>query len=142
MSRAFGLYGHIRNNNIKSVVLLATFGLYVALLWFACCLIWAGFSTKFQPIVMRLGNHQPTYAELWQFTLSRTVDCALLYAAIPIAAVFAWFAIAFVYHKAMIRAGTGSRPIVRSLEFDLYNLVENLSITAGLPMPAVEIIET
>ncbi len=70
------------------------------------------------------------------------MDWALCYAFVPVAIVATWFAIAFASHKAMIRAGTGAKPIVRSLEFDLYNLVENLAICAGLPMPAVEIIET
>ena len=42
----------------------------------------------------------------------------------------------------MIRAGTGARPAVRRLEWELYNTVENLAIAAGMPMPAVEIIET
>src|SRR5579864_4583382 len=64
MLPAYGLYGHIRNNNIKSTVLLASFALYVAILWFVCCLIWIGLSTKFDPIIMRLANqHPPTFAE-------------------------------------------------------------------------------
>jgi len=142
MLPAHGLYGHIRSNNLKSAVLLASFALYVALLWFALCLIWTGLSTKFEPIVLRLGNHQPTFTQLWHLTLARSIECTLRYAFIPIAVVLTWFAIAFASHKAMIRAGTGARPIVRSLEFDLYNMVENLAISAGLPMPAVEIIET
>ncbi len=142
MLPAYGLYGHIRNNNAKSAMLLATFAFYIALLWFVCCLLWIGISTKFQPIIMKLANQKPTFTGLLELTLTRTVDCALHYAAIPIAVVLVWFAIAFVYHKTLIRAGTGARPIVRSMEFDLYNTVENLAVAAGLPMPAVEIIET
>ena len=46
MLPAYGLYGHIRNNNIKSTVLLASFALYVALLWFVCCLLWIGLTTN------------------------------------------------------------------------------------------------
>jgi hypothetical protein len=53
---AYGLYGHIRNNNIKSTVLLASFVLYVAILWFVCCLLWIGLSTKF---VLRPGFETP-----------------------------------------------------------------------------------
>jgi heat shock protein HtpX len=143
MLPAYGLYGHIRNNNIKSTVLLASFALYVAILWFVCCLIWIGLSTKFDPIIMRLANqHPPTFEESLQLMLTRTVDLTLAYAFIPASVVLIWFVAAFLSHKAMIRAGTGAQPIIRSLEWDLYNMVENLSITAGLPMPAVEIIET
>jgi heat shock protein HtpX len=143
MLPAYGLYGHIRNNNIKSTVLLASFVLYVAILWFVCCLLWIGLSTKFDPIIMRLANqHPPTFAESWQLILARTVDLTLAYAFIPAGGVLIWFVAAFFSHKAMIRAGTDARPIMRSLEWELYNIVENLSITAGLPMPTVEIIET
>jgi heat shock protein HtpX len=143
MLPAYGLYSHIHNNNIKSTVLLASFVLYVAILWFVCCLLWIGLSTKFDPIIMRLANQPPpTFAESWQLTLARTVDLTLAYAYIPAGGVVIWFVAAFFSHKAMIRKSTDARPIIRSLEWDLYNMVENLSITAGLPMPTVEIIET
>ena len=143
MLPAYGLYGHIRNNNIKSTVLLASFALYVALLWFVCCLLWIGLSTKFDSIIMRLNNqHPPGFVEWLQLTLARTVDLTIASAFIPASGVLIWFAVAFVSYKSMIRARTGAQPIIRSLEWDLYNMVENLSITAGLPMPTVEIIET
>ncbi len=145
MLPAYGLYGHIRNNNIKSAVLLATFALYVALLWFVLCLVWVGLGAKFDPIIYRLANntqYQPSFAQLLSLVLRASADLTLRYAFVPIAIVVTWFAIAFASHKAMIRAGTGAKPIVRSLEFDLYNMVENLAISAGLPMPTVEIVET
>src|SRR5215468_5893654 len=73
MLPAYGLYGHIRNNNIKSTVLLASFALYIALLWFVFCLLWIGITTKYEPIIMRLDNlHPPTQS--WQLLLARTVD--------------------------------------------------------------------
>jgi heat shock protein HtpX len=137
-----GLYGHIRNNNIKSAALLATFGLYITLLWFVCCFVWIGLSTKFEPIIMRLANRKPTLAGLWELTLTRTVDLALGYAFLPIGMVIIWFAVAYAFHKSMIRAGTGARPISRSLDWDLYNMVENQAIAAGLPTPTIELIET
>jgi heat shock protein HtpX len=145
MLPAYGLYGHIRNNNIKSAVLLGTFALYVALLWFVLCFLWVGLSTKFDPIIYRLAHntrYEPSYAQLLSLALRASVGLALHYAFVPIAVVVTWFAVAFASHKAMIRAGTGAKPIVRSLEFDLYNTVENLAISAGLPMPTVEVIET
>jgi heat shock protein HtpX len=142
MLPAHGLYGHIRNNNIKSAALLATFGLYVTLLWFVCCFVWIGLSTKFEPIIMRLANRKPTFAGLWELTLTRTLDVALGYAFLPVGMVIIWFAIAYAFHKSMIRAGTGARPVSRSLDWDLYNMVENQAIAAGLPTPSIEIIET
>ena len=35
---------------------------------------------------------------------------------------------------------TGAKPVTREEYFDLYNIVENLSITAELPMPKVYIV--
>src|SRR5262245_66490653 len=84
MLPAHGLYGHMRNNNIKSAALIVTFGLYIALLWFACCLVWTGLSTRFEPIIMRLGYRKPTLAGLWDLTLTRPVGLALAYAAVAV----------------------------------------------------------
>ncbi len=42
-------------------------------------------------------------------------------------------------HKMVLRM-TGAKPVERKDEPELYNIVENLSITAGLPMPKVYII--
>jgi heat shock protein HtpX len=53
-----------------------------------------------------------------------------------------WFAAAFALHANMIRMATGARPVTRKEEPKLYNIVENLAISAGLPMPRVEIIRS
>lgn len=55
--------------------------------------------------------------------------------------VAAWFAIAWASHSAMIKRATGSRPLERKENKRVYNLVENLSIAAGMTMPAVNVIE-
>ena len=38
MLPAYGLYGHIRNNNIKSGIILGGFAFLIGLLWYAGCL--------------------------------------------------------------------------------------------------------
>lgn len=43
-------------------------------------------------------------------------------------------------HKLVLRM-TGARPVTKAEAPELYNIVENLSITAGLPMPQVYIID-
>jgi len=53
-----------------------------------------------------------------------------------------WFVIAFFFHTKMIRRLSHSHPVTRNDEPELYNLLENLSITAGISMPRLEIIET
>jgi heat shock protein HtpX len=57
------------------------------------------------------------------------------------AGVIIWFTIAWFTHSSMIRSATGSKPLERKENKRVYNLVENLSIAAGMKMPAVNIIE-
>jgi heat shock protein HtpX len=60
----------------------------------------------------------------------------------PVAGAVIWLAIAYAFHANLIRAATGAKPVARKDEPELYNLVENLAITAGLPVPQIEIMET
>lgn len=55
--------------------------------------------------------------------------------------VIIWFTIAWFSHSAMIRKATDSRPLLRNENKRVYNLVENLCISAGMTMPAINIIE-
>lgn len=60
-----------------------------------------------------------------------------------IAVAFAFFMNFFSYwnsHKLVLRM-TGAREATKEEAFDLYTIVENLAITAGLPMPKVYIID-
>lgn len=52
-----------------------------------------------------------------------------------------WFLIAWFGHAAMIRLATGSKPLERTENKRVYNLVENLCIQQGMTMPAVYVIE-
>lgn len=52
-----------------------------------------------------------------------------------------WFLVAYFSHSSMIRKATGSTPLERRENKRVYNLVENLCITAGIKMPKVNIIE-
>ncbi len=141
--RAVGLYGHIRNNNIKSVLLLAGFVVLVALVWMAVTLVWTVLADKFLSIGIRLEtNHNPTETEIAGLMFEHWLERTLRYAFVPFLAVVGWFAYAYAAHGRLIRRATGARSISRQLEGRLYNLVENLSIAAGMTMPRVEIIET
>lgn len=52
-----------------------------------------------------------------------------------------WFLIAWFSHSSMIMAATGSKLLERKENKRVYNLVENLSIAAGMKMPRVNLIE-
>lgn len=60
----------------------------------------------------------------------------------PLIAAVIWTIAGFVFHAVIIRSATGAVGVRRSEAPDLYKLVENLAITAGLPMPRIEIMET
>lgn len=55
--------------------------------------------------------------------------------------VIIWFTIAWFSHSAMIRLATDSKPLERNENKRIYNLVENLCISIGMKMPAINIIE-
>lgn len=56
--------------------------------------------------------------------------------------VLVWFLIAFFAHGKMIAMATGSKPLERKENTRVYNLVENLCMSVGMKMPAVNIIES
>lgn len=125
MFQAYGLYGHIQANRIRSVILLAGFVVLLHVLLFSFLLIWSAFSGgTFDEIVA---------GALWQFRTSWPV--AMIGAAV-------WFVIAYFIHQTLIGMATGAKGVTRPEAPKLYNALENLCISRGLPMPALQIIET
>lgn len=57
------------------------------------------------------------------------------------AGVAIWFLIAYFSHSSMISKATGSRPLERKENKRVYNLVENLCISAGMKNPKINVIE-
>lgn len=53
---------------------------------------------------------------------------------------FLWTILAYYLGDKMILSFVGAKPIARKTHFDLYNIIENLSIAAGLPNPRAYII--
>jgi heat shock protein HtpX len=52
-----------------------------------------------------------------------------------------WFLIAWLFHASIIRMATGSKPLERIENKRVYNLLENLCISQGMPMPKLYLIE-
>ena len=124
MFQAYGLYGHIQANRVRSVVLLLGFvALLHALLFSILLILNAMGGGRFEDIV---GEAASQFAGSW-----------------PVAALaaLAWFAIASVFHGTMIRAATGAAGVTRQEAPKLYNALENLCVSRGLPMPRLEIVE-
>lgn len=123
---AFGLYTHIRSNRIRSIILLVGLFLLIYALTFAGALVGEALSddAPLDIIMQRALSDMPT--------------------AIPIATIGAlvWIAIAYFFHQSMINAMMGARTVSRQEEPHLYNLLENLCISRGLPMPRLAIMDT
>ena len=127
--RAVGLKTHIWANNTRSAILLAGFPVLLVLILYGV-----------QLILMGLGLIQGT---------GRGLDADMALAArwlgytVPVAVVIAliWFAIAYFGNQMMIDAMTGARAVERRDEPEVYNLLENLSLSRGMRTPTLRIIE-
>ncbi len=124
---AYGLQTHIWNNNLKSVVLLAGFPLLLLTLMYALCVGYVAVATDFSSVENGLRLALDQLMRIWPF--------AFLAAGV-------WFLIAWMAHQALINMSTGAKPVTRAEAPDLYNLLENLCISRGIPMPKLSIIDT
>jgi heat shock protein HtpX len=123
---AFGLYTHIQSNRRRSVILLIGLFVLVYVLVFAGALL---------AEVYVNGNAPLDY-------LLRAAMADFLKAA-PFATVGAliWIAIAYKFHQSMIDSMTDAQGVTRQEAPELYNLLENLCISRGIPMPSLRISE-
>ena len=53
-----------------------------------------------------------------------------------------WFLISYWGNTSMIRRATGARPLERKENPRVYNIVENLTMTCGMDMPKINVIDT
>ena len=67
-----------------------------------------------------------------------------LIAAFPYATIIAalWIVIAYFFHQNMIDAVTGGESVTRQQQPRLYNLLENLCISRGIPMPKLKVMDS
>ncbi|HOC05471.1 MAG TPA: M48 family metallopeptidase, partial [Bacteroidales bacterium] len=115
-----GLNSQIWRNNFKSVILLILFPVVIlGLVWLFVFLV------------------QP----LNEYRIERANQLFLTSLPWVLAGVGVWFVIAWFSHTGMIERATGSRPLSRKENKRIYNLVENLCIAGGMPMPKVNIID-
>lgn len=124
---AYGLYTHIASNKFRSMLLLA--GLF-ALIY---VLVYAG--ALIAEVVLN-GNETVAYY------LSRAFADLLKAAPFATIAAAVWVVIAYFFHQSMIDAVTGGHDVTRQEQPRLYNLLENLCISRGIPMPKLKIMES
>ena len=126
---AAGLQTHIWNNNLKSMILI---GLYPLIM---IGLVWAG---SFVVAYMGMGgaNADPVLAKNVSGNIIGT------YWPLILTGIAIWFIVAYFFHAQMIRKMAHANPVTRTEEPALYNMLENLCIAAGMPMPTLNIIES
>lgn len=127
-----GLKTSIWNNNIRSIILLALYPfLIMGMVWVVCALTG----------LARISLENTPGDELARLFV--TAGNNALETAWPavMAVVGVWFLIAWAFHGSMMRMLSQAKPVTRQEEPELYNLLENLCISRGIPIPRLEIIE-
>ena len=147
-----GLSTHIWNNNLRCIMLLVLYpvlimGMFWAIAWAMGMSMFRQGSTNIYRAYndtenLIMGN-DPTLPSLDPMaSVGFANNIAVEFAPMIIAGVAIWFTIAWFFHTRMIRKLAHSHPVSRQEEPELYNLLENLCIGQGMPLPKLEIIET
>jgi heat shock protein HtpX len=124
---AYGLYTHISSNKLRSMLLLAGLFLLIYVLVYAGALV---------AEVMIDGNGSVGY---YLMAASRDLVKAFPYAT---GAAALWIVIAYFFHQSIVDAVTGGEDVTRQQQPRLYNLLENLCISRGLPMPKLKVMDS
>lgn len=128
MFHAYGLYSHIRANRLRTIFLLAGFVALLLALMFSFALIFEA-------------QHARQGADFAAIAARAAQDLKIRWP-IGVAAAGAWFAVAWLFHQRLIAFATGAREVTRNEAPRLYNLLENLCISRGLPIPALQIVDS
>ena len=110
-----GLYTQQVRNNTKSMLLLVLF----------------------PAIMQRMSVTDPIYFDWYEVMGTFLTTMPFVLGGVGI-----WFAVAYFSNTSMIRHATGARPLERRENPRVYNIVENLTMTCGMDMPKVNIIDT
>jgi heat shock protein HtpX len=125
---AYGHYTHIAANKTRSMLLLGGLFVLVYVMVYAGALI----------------------AEVMTYCAGAPADYYLAAAAHALIKAFPyatggallWIVIAYFFHQSIVDAVTGGENVTRQQQPRLYNLLENLCISRGIPMPKLKIVES
>ncbi|MEQ1754164.1 MAG: M48 family metallopeptidase [Micropepsaceae bacterium] len=127
MSASYGLYAHIRANRTRSAILIAGLFVLIYLLVFAFTLAFNGVVLGDEDLGTILNE---TVVQFFWMLPGATIAGGL------------WVFIGYRFNQRMIDMSTGAVDVTRDEEPRLYNLLENLCISRGIPMPKLQIIDT
>lgn len=128
-----GLQSQIRRNNARSILLLLAFPviLLLALLLFLVIINYLGSGGT---------DANGFYQEPFLDTPAVTNQFLKIMPWVVLG-VLIWFGIAYFNNTSMIRRATGAQPLLRRDNPRVYNIVENLTMTCGMPMPKVNVVD-
>ena len=126
MEHAYGLYTHIQSNRRKSVMLL------LGLFFLVYVLVFAGALTA-----EALSNDASV-----QWLLQRAWSDTIMASPFATVGTLLWIAIAYKFHQSMIDALTGGEEVTRQQQPRLYNILENLCISRGIPTPKLKVMDS
>ena len=127
-----GMQTQISRNNRMTVLLLLMFPAIIL------GVVWA-----FIALVNYFGNgYYNQYGEIVHQMDAETVNYYFMQC-LPwvIAGVGVWFIIAYLCNSSMVKAATGAHSISRRENPRIYNIVENLCMTAGMDMPKINVVD-
>jgi len=124
---AYGLYTHIASNKFRSMLLLA--GLFVLIY----VLVYAG------ALIAEVVINSDVSVDYYLVAASRDLVKAFPYAT---GAAVLWIVIAYFFHQSIVDAVTGGEDVTRQQQPRLYNLLENLCISRGIPMPKLKVMDS
>jgi len=145
--KVVGLQTFKWQNNFKSVILLILFPVLLCfvgiLIMFAINLISSGYdSTGSSERSSRNQQYPPaTTAVATVDPVTQTINSIPYVAPFFLLGTALWFLIAWVGNRSMITSFTHAQPLDRKSNPRIYNIVENLCISRGLPTPQIYIIE-
>ena len=125
---AYGLYTHIAANKTRSMLLLGGLFVLVYVMVYAGALI---------AEVLTYGAGAP--ADYYLAAAAHDLIKAFPFAT---GGALLWIAIAYFFHQKIVDAVTGGEDVTRQQQPRLYNLLENLCISRGIPMPKLKIVES
>jgi len=123
---AYGLYSHIQSNRRRSIALLGGLFFLVYVLVYAGALVAAA---------LLINADLGTLMQIALAGLIKAAPFATLGTAL-------WIVIAYYFHQDMIDALTGGREVQRADELRLYNILENLCISRGIPTPKLKVMDS
>jgi heat shock protein HtpX len=124
---AYGLYTHIASNKFRSMLLLGGLFVLIYVMVFAGALI--------AEVVINSDGSVDYYLAAAARDLIKAFPYATGGAAL-------WIVIAYFFHQNIIDAVTGGEDVTRLQQPRLYNLLENLCISRGIPMPKLKVMDS